>query len=60
MPVPEATLDAADEIRANIERFRNMLREGSFALSQRDTLAQMVIEEEAKFAELQRQSVRGT
>ena len=60
MPRPTTMHDATDKIRANIERFHKMLREGNFALSQRDTLEHMVIEEEAKFAALQRQAARGS
>ena len=58
--ISDLARDATDKVRLNIERFGRMLSEGNFALSQRDMIKQLVIEEEAKFAELQRQSVRGT
>lgn len=52
--ISDLARDATDKIRSNIERFRRMLSEGNFALSQRDMIKQLVIEEEAKFAVLLR------
>ena len=54
--ISDLARDATDKIRSNIERFRRMLSEGNFALSQRDMIKQLAIEEEAKFAVLLRQS----
>jgi|SRR5665213_2130511 len=53
--IAATTIRQALSGRCPLWRFRRMLREGNFALSQRDMIEQLVIEEEAKFTELMRQ-----
>lgn len=42
------------QIRANVERFQQMLRNGNFLRSQRDTIGELLVEEEAKLVAVTR------